>query len=50
MADDEQSMESEWRKKFEEETFPDAVDFETQNGDYLETFDSVKCVILKSHY
>ena len=24
--------------------------FETQNGDYLETFDSVKCAILKSHY
>ena len=32
MADDEQSMESEWKEKFEEETFPDAVD---QGGESL---------------
>ena len=24
--------------------------YKIQNGDYLETFDSVKCAILKSHY
>ena len=26
------------------------LNYKIQNGDYLETFDSVKCVILKSHY